>query len=226
VKVLKLFFFGLLLAGTSSAQVQSNSGATDAPTVTVIQINWRQEAFIPALYDDPMRINQDRDELERDQKATARENANRAKMGETPIPIPTKKIASNIPVGSTPMGTPIGDEPAGNRNLPAQSDPGVSSVHYLYEAKIENTGVKTIRSIVWEYSLFDLDTDVAVGRHRFTSTVSIRAGKTAKLVGRSKTPPARVVQATKSSKETRERYSERVIIDCIEYSDGTSWQCP
>src|SRR6266581_2468977 len=51
VKVLTLIFFGLLLAGTSSAQVHSNSGATDAPTVTVIQINWRQEAFIPALYD-------------------------------------------------------------------------------------------------------------------------------------------------------------------------------
>jgi len=62
VKVLNLLFFGLLIAGTSSAQVPSNSGATDAPTVTVIQINWHQEAFILALYDDPMRINQDRDE--------------------------------------------------------------------------------------------------------------------------------------------------------------------
>src|SRR6266849_4065199 len=117
MKLLNLLFLGLLLMGATSAQTSSNPAPTDAPGVKVAQFRWRQEVFVPALYDDP-----------------------------TPI----KKIASNTPVGSTPMGIPLGDEPVGNRNLPARSDPGVSSVHYLYEAKISNTGVKTIRTIVWE----------------------------------------------------------------------------
>jgi hypothetical protein len=226
MKVLHLLLPGLLLVGTASAQVPSKPDPVDAPTVTVTQINWRREVFIPALYDDPMRINQDRDDLERDQKATARENANRVKMGETPIPPLTKKIASNTPVGSTPMGVPLGDEPAGNPNLPAQSDPGASSVHYLYEAKIKNTGVKTIRTIVWEYSLFDPDTEVEVGRHRFTGNITVRSGKTVNLTGRSKKPPAGVVEVTKSGNGLQRKYHERVVIQRIEYDDGTFWQRP
>ena len=224
MKVLNLLFFGLLLAGTSSAQVPSNSGATDAPTVTVIQINWHQEAFIPALYDDPMRINQDRDELERDQKATARENANRAKMGETPIPPLTKKIASNTPVGSTPMGVPLGDEPAGNRNLPAKADPGLSSVHYVYKAIVKNTGEKVIRTISWQYLLSDRESGALIGHHSFITNVNLHSGRTIDLIGRSKTAPAGVVDAKKSDKESRGKYAERVIIERIEYADGSNWQ--
>ncbi len=103
--------------------------------------------FIPALYDDPMRINQDQRDLERDQKNTSLENLNRTRQGQTPIPTPTKKIAANIPVGSTPMGVPLGDEPAGNRNQPTRPEPGASKKYYLYKAKIKNTGEKAIRSV-------------------------------------------------------------------------------
>src|SRR3981081_3234894 len=123
MKFLYLLLPGLLLAITASAQTPPNADPPEAPGLTVAQFRWHREVFVPALYDDPMRVNQDRDELERDQKATARENVDRAKQGQAPIPTPTKKIASNTPVGSTPMGTPLGDDPAGNRNLPAQSAP-------------------------------------------------------------------------------------------------------
>jgi len=229
VRVFNLLLLALLLAGTAAAQALSNQVPTDTPTVTVTKYSWRQEIFIPALYDDPMQINQDRDELERDQKATSKANADRVRQGQAPLPLPTKKIASNTPVGSTPMGTPLGDEPVGNKNLPAKEEPGLSSVHYIYELKINNTGVKTIRLIVWEYSLFDPDTHLELGRHRFSNSVNIRAGKTANLVGRSKTPPARIVQATKPDKDDKElrgKYAERVTIQRIEYDDGTIWERP
>ena len=226
MKVLYLLLPGLLLASTASAQTPSNPAPSDAPGVTVTQFRWHQEVFIPALYDDPMRINQDRDDLERDQKAQRLANVERVKMGQAPIPQPTKKIASNTPVGSTPMLTPIGDEPVGNKNLPAQGDPGVSSIHYLYEAKIKNTGEKTIRTIVWQYILFDPETKAEVGRHQFTGNLRVRAGKTANLVARSRTPPARIVQAAKSTKELPGKYAERVVIDRIEHDDGSFWQRP
>jgi hypothetical protein len=226
MKVLQLVLPALLFVGAASAQVPSKPDTVDAPTVTVTQISWRQEVFVPALYDDPMRVNQDRDELERDQKATSKANVDRAKMGETPIPQPTKKIASNTPVGSTPMGIPLGDEPAGNQNLPSRSDPGVSSVHYLYEAKIKNTGMKAIRTIVWEYLLFDPDTEVEMGHHRFTGNITVRSGKTVNLVGRSAKPLTGVVEVTKSGKGSQTKYHERVVIQRIEYDDGTFWQRP
>ena len=224
MKGLNLLFFGLLIAGASSAQVPSNKGPTDAPTLTVIQINWRQEAFIPALYDDPMRVNQDRDDLERDRKATAVENATRAKQGQTPLPAPPKKIASNTPVGSTPMGVPLGDEPAGNRNLPAKADPGLSSVHYVYKAKVKNTGEKVIRMISWQYLLSDRESGALIGHHSFNTSVSLRSGQSIDLIGRSKTAPTSVVDVKKSDKESRGKYAERVIIERIEYADGSNWQ--
>lgn len=226
MKFLHLLLPGLLLASTASAQTSSNPASGDAPDVTVAQCRWHQAVFVPALYEDPMVINQEHTDLERDQKATTRLNVDRAKMGQTPIPVPTKKIAANIPVGSTPMGVPLGDEPAGNQNLPARSDPGASSVHYVYEAKIKNTGVKTIRTIVWQYILFDPETELEVGRHQFTGRVSLRAGKTANLVARSRTPPTRIVQAAKSSKGSPDKHADRVEINRIEYDDGSFWQRP
>lgn len=216
---------GLFLVSGASAQTPTTTSPASAPA-TVVQKSWRQEVFVPTLYDDPMRINQDQDDLLRDQRATAKENANRARTGQDAIPLPTKKVASNTPVGSTPMGTPIGDEPVGNKNLPAQEDPGSSSLHYVYEATIKNTGEKTIRSVIWQYALFETDTDVPVGTHRFNSAVKIRPGKTAKVVGRSKTPPAKVVRASDKSGKEPEKYSERVVIEEIQFDDGTAWRIP
>lgn len=216
---------GLMLVSGASAQTVSTTKAPPTAPVTVTENSWRLQVFVPALYEDPMRINQDQNDLLRDQRATSRENVTRARQGETPIPIPTKKVASNTPVGSTPMGVPLGDEPVGNKNLPARDDPGPSSTHYVYEAKMKNTGEKVIRSIVWEYTLFDGESETSVGTHRFNSLVNLRPGKTAKVVGRSKTPPARIINA-KSSSELKEKYIERVTISQISYEDGTVWQVP
>jgi len=224
MKILSLLFVTMVLGGTAFAQAASNSKAPEGPPITVIEINWRQEVFVPALYDDPMRANQDRDDLERDRKATAVENATRAKQGQAALPTPTKKIASNTPVGSTPMGVPIGDEPAGNRNLPAKTDPGLSSVHYLYKAKVKNTGEKDIRVIRWQYLLADRTSGAVIGSHSFTTVINLRSGRTIDLIGRSKTSPASVVDVRNSDKESRGKYAERVIIESVEYADGSNWQ--
>jgi len=199
MKILNLLLMGLLLASTASAQALSSSA--DAPDVTVIRINWHKDIYVPALYDDPMSANQEHDDLKREQKAIRKENAIRIQQGQSPLALPTKEIASST------------------REIP----PG-PSVNYVYEAKIKNTGVKTIRAIVWEHSLFDPATRVEVGHHRFTSNVRIRAGKDANLIGLSTTPASSVVQATKSSKEIPDKYAERVVINRIEYDDGSFWQ--
>lgn len=226
MRSLSLLLPGLLLLSATSVQTQTttNPAAVEAPGVAITRISCRQDVFIPALYEDPMRANQDQRELERDQKATNRENTDRAKQGQTPIPTPPKKIAANTPVGSTPMGVPLGDEPAGNRNLPSRTDPGGASKHYIYKATIQNTGVKTIRTVVWQYLLFDPQTDAEVGRHLFLTKVNVRAGRSGNLIARSRTPPARVLQADKPSKQPIEKPTERVVIDRIEYDDGTLWQ--
>lgn len=225
MKILNCILPGLLLANVVVAQTSSPASA-DPPGITLAEIKWQREVFIPALYDDPMRINQDHRELERDKKNTTLENSTRARQGQTPIPTPTKKIAANIPVGSTPMGVPLGDEPAGNRNLPARAEPDAASTYYLYRAKIRNTGSKDIRNVIWHFVLIDSATETEVGRHRFIGKVSIKAGKSAELVARSRTPPTRIVRAGKSSQELPGKHTERVMIERIEYEDGSVWLRP
>lgn len=220
MKPLSLLFLMMFLTGMASAQSASAPGAS---SVDVLEVSWRKEVFIPALYDDPMRVNQDRDDLERDRKATAVENSNRAKQGQTALPTPTKKIASNTPVGSTPMGVPLGDEPAGNRSLPSKDDPGTSSVYYVYKAKVRNTSAKDIRVIRWQYSLSDRTTGEVVGSRYFTTAVNLRAGKTVELIGKSRNTPAKVVDANNAAKDIHGKYNERVTIEAIEYADGQTW---
>jgi hypothetical protein len=222
MKLFSLLFLIMFLTGIASAQSSSAVKASSASSVDVLETSWRKEVFIPALYDDPMRVNQDRDDLERDRKATTAENATRAKQGQTALPSPTKKIASNTPVGSTPMGVPLGDEPAGNRNAPTRTDPGTSSVYYVYKAKVKNTGEKDIRVIRWQYLLSDRTTGEIVGSRYFNTPVNLRAGKTAQLIGKSRSTPAKVVDVN-ADKDIRGKYIERVIIEAIEYSDGQTW---
>jgi len=199
MRILTLVSLLLLLAGTSAAQ--SSISAADAPDVIVTHAGWHKDVYIPGLLDDPMQANQQHADLERDQKILMKENKNRARSGQTQLPPLASKISSN------------------------PNDPG-RSVNYIYEAKVKNTGQKTIRMISWVYSFIDPATESEVSQRRFTSTVDIRPGKSANVAGISTTPPIRVVHASKSSKETRDKYAERVTLDRIEYADGSFWQRP
>lgn len=223
MKLLSLLFLMIVLTGTASAQSSSAVKDFSASGVDVLEISWRKEVFIPALYDDPMRVNQDQKDLERDRKATAAENSARAKQGDTALPTPTKKIASNTPVGSTPMGVRLGDEPVGNLNAPTTVEPGPSSVYYVYKAKVRNTGEKDIRVIRWQYLLTDRTTGEIVGSRYFNTPANLHAGKIVQLIGKSRSTPAKVIDAATADKDIRGKYIERVIIEAIEYADGQTW---
>ncbi len=200
MKLLNLFLLGLLLAVATSAQTTTPG---DPPGVAVTRFGWHKDIYVPALFDDPMSPNQEQADLKREQKAIKKANAVRTAGGQGPLPIPTREIASS------------------QREIPDGP-----SINYLYEAKVKNAGEKTIRMIVWEYTLIDPDTEVQVGRHQFTDTSKIRPGKTANLIGYTATPPTSILQATKTGKASEHKYSERVVINRIEYDDGSFWQRP
>src|SRR5262249_2339752 len=69
----------------------------------------------------------------------------------------------------------------------------------------------------------DRATGEVVGTHSFTTPVNLRAGKTADLIGKSRTMPARVVDAKTTDKELRGKYLERENIEAIEYSESHTW---
>jgi hypothetical protein len=215
MKVLSIVVLGLLnglpavaqttepVAAASAATSQSSPTITEAPDITVGRINWRKDVYIPALYDDPMNPNQEQADLKREQRAIKKANAIKVQGGQAPLPMPTREVYSS------------GKEP-----------PAGPEVNYLYEATVKNTSAKSIKALVWEYRVYDAQTNVEVGRHRFSDTSKIRAGKSANLIAYSSTPAVSVVSVPRSGKEWREHYAERVVISRIEYEDGTFWQRP
>jgi len=199
MKLCYSLFLGLLF--TSSAISQTALPPSDAPDLLVSKISWQKDVFVPALYDDPMQPNQEQVNLKREQKIIARANNVRVQGGQNPLPLPTREVMS------------------ANRKAP--DGPSVS---YLYKAKITNTGAKTIKALIWEYAVMD-ENGIQVGTHTFIDNSKIRVGRTAGLVAYSSTPAVSVITA-ESAKHSRHHYSERVMIDRIEYDDGTYWQRP
>jgi hypothetical protein len=199
MKVLNLLLMLLLLAGGASAQAVSDRSA--ASDVAVLQKNWRMQVRNPALDEDPLRINQEQMEIQRAQRAIQRENEIRARQGQPPL---------NLPRGTPSRG--------------AMTEP--PSVEYVYEVKFMNTGQRKIRKLVWEYVFLEPGTEREVSRRQFQSKVSIRPGKTGSVVMRSASPPAGTVNVTQTGKKLREQYAEQIVIQSIEYDDGSVWQRP
>ena len=197
MRALILLSLGLLIAGSASAQ--PSLSAVDAPDVKVTDANWRRELHIPGLLEDPMQANEDHAQFERNQKILMRENKTRARSGQNQLPPLTSKISVDA------------------------NEPG-RELNYVYEAKVKNTGKKTIRVIVWVYSFIDPDSGTEVGQRRFTTAVNLSPRKSTTLAGVSTTPPIRIIKLAKSDREAQARYSEQIILERIEYEDGTFWQ--
>lgn len=183
------------------ASAQGVSDKSGPANVTVVDKKWRIDIRNPALDKDPIEAMNQRDQAERQRKATERTNETLAERG---MPGPTTQVPDAV------------REP-GPRGI---------QVTYVYELKLTNTAKKAIRTLTWEYVFFEPGTEIEVGRRRFVSKVNIGPGKTTNLVERSAAPPASTVDARKAGKKPREQYSEQIVIQSVEYDDGSLWRRP
>lgn len=187
----------LLLATLSPVAQESKS--LEAPGVTVLQSKWRKETR-PIATDDGVITDQEKQrEYEQKLRDTLNDNSVRARAGEPQRSLPVPPRSTQVVFGR-------------------------DAVRYSYEIKVANNGTKRITKLVWDYVVFDRDTQKRVGNHKFTSEVNIDPGARKKLTGYSTSSPATVVDVSKSGTEEPDQYTERVIINRIEYSDGTVWQ--
>lgn len=200
MKFLCLMLLTLLSAGGAAAQ--DGTGDIGAPGVEVSRSGWRREVRNPALDEDPMQVNQEQRDLQRVQRQAERQNRTRAREGLDRNPPP--KIV----------------------NPTRGVNDGGRYVEYVYEIKITNTGPKKIRALEWSYVLLDPGTGTEAGINRFLNEAVINPGKTKGLVGRTPSPPTRVVDVSKSDKETRGQFSEHVVIHRVVYEDGSTWEHP
>jgi hypothetical protein len=205
MKTLSLVLLLLVLPAGADAQ-EPAAAKNESHGVSVVKSRWQKRVYNPALDEDPLDAARDSMRLEQQRRETQRENAVRAQLGRPQLSMPSQTAESinRAALERAPL-----------------NEPGTV---YVYEVRVVNTGAKKIRSLIWEYVVLDAETQREVGRHLFETKVGIEVGKSKGLTAWSAQPPATVVDASKSDKESRGQYSERIDFQRVEYEDGTVWE--
>ena len=97
---------------------------------------------------------------------------------------------------------------------------------FRYQLKVRNNGARDVLAINWDYVFIDAGTNREAGRHQFLVTIKVRPGAEKTLTGVSASGPSKVVSAGALEKDERRPFIERVVINCIAYSDGSRWMRP
>ena len=93
---------------------------------------------------------------------------------------------------------------------------------FAYRIKVKNTAAKVVEIVFWEYQFNEPETPNVVARRQFLCGVSIRPDKEKELEGFSLSGPSDVVSV--GALADKSRFKENVLINRIEYSDGSIWQ--
>lgn len=96
---------------------------------------------------------------------------------------------------------------------------------YDYKAKIQNAGNKVIEIIFWEYQFKESANPETVTRRQFLCAVNIKPEKEKELLAFSVAGPGQVISLGSLANKSGEKlFEEKIIINRVEYADGTIWQ--
>jgi hypothetical protein len=96
---------------------------------------------------------------------------------------------------------------------------------FVYKVKVQNMSMKTTKALFWEYQIIESASPENVTRREFFCATQIKSNDGKDLEVYSGAPPAaKVISAKTLGGESRKPFVEKVIINRIEYSDGSSWQ--
>jgi hypothetical protein len=93
---------------------------------------------------------------------------------------------------------------------------------FAYRIKVKNTSTKKVEILFWEYKFNEAENPKILARRQFLCGVSIRPDKEKDLEAFSPSGPSDVVSVSALADKTR--FKENVVINRIEYSDGSIWQ--
>lgn len=93
---------------------------------------------------------------------------------------------------------------------------------FAYRIKVKNSSTKVVEIVFWEYQFNEAENPKVLARRQFLCGVDIRPNKEKELEGFSLSGPSDVVSVGALADKTR--FKENVVINRVEYSDGTIWQ--
>ena len=95
---------------------------------------------------------------------------------------------------------------------------------FSYRAKFQNVSDKELEVIFWEYEFTDGAITPVVSRRQFLCAGLTKAGKEKDFKGFTLSGPSDVVAVDTLAKKTDSPLKERVVINRLEFTDGTIWQ--
>jgi len=192
-----LLFACLTSASASFAQEGLSVGA---PNISIIKLHWGKQVRLPRNFD-PSIIPTD---------GAFSDPASRSSIVTATTDTKTNSSSARNAATISDIGFP--------------ATPARLPVFYVYSMKIRNTGSKAIEGVAWDYLFIDPNSNTELGRHQFVSYAKISIDKTVTLQGLLRSSPIRVVRTPESSNNTRSKFIERVVIQCVLYADDTAWR--
>ena len=95
---------------------------------------------------------------------------------------------------------------------------------YLYQVKIQNLSPKVIQNVFWEYRFIEVANTTNVTQRRFMCGGEIKPERQKDLQIFSLVGPSEVVNVKSLAKDAGKGFRAAVIINRVEYSDGTFWE--
>ena len=93
---------------------------------------------------------------------------------------------------------------------------------FAYRIKVKNSAAKVVEIVFWEYQFQEAENTNTLARRQFLCGVNIRPDKEANLEGFSLSGPSDVVSV--GALADKSRFKENVVINRIEFADGSIWQ--
>lgn len=95
---------------------------------------------------------------------------------------------------------------------------------YDYRVKVRNAAQKEVEVLFWEYQFEETANPSNLARRQFLCGVQIKGGKEKELQAFGASGPAGAISAESLANKTANPFAERVVINRVEYADGTIWQ--
>lgn len=95
---------------------------------------------------------------------------------------------------------------------------------FSYQLRLKNESAKQIEVVFWEYQFIDVADPDVVTRRQFLCGLNLKPGKDKELIAFSLSGPSKVVSAESLANKIEKPPQERVLINRVEYADGTIWQ--
>jgi hypothetical protein len=166
----------------------------------------------------------------------------KTKQTEDKVEVPnTAPAAAMIPQNKNFARNVRANEPPGNRDPNQDTIDGRSAAlersvqesrirqpktidAYSYKIKVQNPTSQAVDILFWEYQFIERSNPQNVTRRQFLCVANLKAGQQKEIQALSLNGPTDVVNVESLANNAANAFGEKIVINRIEYGDGSIWQ--